>query len=154
MKSKSIIKTYLKKFFRKKVKEIKIFGKKWTIFYLLPALHNNFIIRKLNKKYLYNFTDVRELKTLIKIDDEKVIKQLGKPIKRDANGIVLNVESVNGTSINNDMQLYKEKIDYENFIVKRYESLKVICEDMRKSGKSTNAFAIDVSSLPSHHSGM
>ena len=151
-KAEGMIKIFLKKFIRKVRKDIKIFGKKITIFYFLPVQYKSSLIKKLSKKYLNGSSRDKELYNLIRISNELSVKKLGKPIKRDANGNAVNVKKIEDSKINPDIKLYEEQV--EDFNIKRYESLKVICEDYRKSGKSTKAFAIDVASLPTSTSGM
>ena len=120
----------------------KIFGKEMTLTYPVPRYFKDSMIKKLNKKYLNGTSKDSEYYKLYKIDDETVIKRLGKPLKRGENGIPLDGKIVLNGSF---MRCYQAEID--KYKVKRYESLRVLCEDIRKTSKK-NVGAIEVGMLP------
>ena len=113
-----------------------------TLSYLVPAYFKNSMIKKLSEKYLNGASKDSEFYKLYKIDDETVIKRLGKPLKRGENGIPLNGQIVKNGSF---MKCFQAEID--KYKVKRYESLRILCDDIRKTSKK-NVGAIEVGMLP------
>ena len=137
-----LFKNFLRKFLRKECKYIKIFGKEITLSYPVPAYLKNSMIKKLNKKYLNGSSKNSEFYKLYKIDDDTVIKRLGKPLKRGEDGIPIGGQIVKNGSF---MRCFQAEID--KYKVKRYESLRVLCEDIRKTSKK-NVGAIEIGMLP------
>ena len=72
---------------------------------------------------------------------------MAKPIKRDEKGVSVNIDRVPNGSF---LPCYQSR--FEGFDIKRYESLRVICEDLRKSDKSLSK--VEEAMLPAHHSGL
>jgi len=140
-------KRFLQKFLHKNVVKFKFFGKTLTFTYPVPNYFRERMINNLNKKYLNGTSANSQFNKVIKLKNEIEIKNLAKPIKRDENGIPVNIERVANGSF---LPCYQST--FEGFEIKRYESLRVLCEDLRKADKKLGS--IEAAALPSHHGGL
>lgn len=164
---KKSFKEILKIFLEKKTIKYNIFGKERILYYPMPKFYklnpfnssiSNDNVRNsnvkpstlnyLSQKYL-NGDNIKEADILMKTNDNDVIKELKIPLRRDAyltldgHGAPQEREIAKDNLANVPLNI--EKIG--KFKVKRYESLRVLCSDIRKkSGK--DVFAIDVGILP------
>ena len=133
---------FLQKFLHKNILKFQLFGKTITLAYPVPNYFKDIVVRKLTKKYLDRNDENSQFNRVIKLKNEIEIKKLAKPIKRDLNGDPTNVKQVKNGSF---MRCYESQ--FEGYDIKRYESLRVICEDIRKT-LDKNAAKIDTASIP------
>ncbi len=135
-------KKFLQKFLHKNIIKFKIFGKNITFVYPVPNYFKDIIVKKLTKKYLNGTSENSQFNKVIKLKNEIEIKKLAKPIKRNPEGEPINVKQVKNGSF---MRCYESQ--FEGFNIKRYESLRVICDDLRKT-LDKNASKIETASIP------
>ena len=128
--------------------KFKLFGKVRTFNYPVPNYFRDRIVNRLTKQYLNETSEKNsQFNKVIKIKNEIEIKKLAKPLKKGENGEPINVKRVQNGSF---MRCYQSK--FEDFEIKRYESLRVICEDIRKIG-SKNITNIENAALPLSQDG-
>ena len=160
----------VKIFLEKKILRFSMFGKMISVTYFFPKFYklNPFSTRiskdsirdsnvkrltleKLSEKYLNNYESLKLLKT----KDENLIKKLKIPLRRvaystlDGHGTPQERSNIEDSLAN--LPLFIEKVG--NLNVKRYESLRLVCDDIReKTGK--DVFSIDVGVLAQSNSAL
>ncbi len=141
-------KKFLQRYLHKNVLKFKLFGKTITLVHPVPNYFRDRIVAKLTKKYLDRNDENSQFNRVIKLKNEIEIKKLAKPIKRDLHGKPVNVKQVKNGSF---MRCYESQ--FEGYDIKRYESLRVICDDIRKT-LDENAAKIDAASIPLTQDGL
>ena len=141
-------KKFLQRFLHKNVLKFKLFGKVRTFNYPVPNYFRDRIVNRLTKQYLNETSEKNsQFNKVIKIKNEVEIKKLAKPLKKGDNGEPINAKRIQNGSF---MRCYQSK--FEDFEIKRYESLRIICEDIRKIG-SKNITNIENAALPLSQDG-